>query len=71
MIDLLSTLIIPITILFIVPFVFGLWYINKEITARKLNTRTSWMVCLFLTPLLTLAIFYFVEVRRRTITPKI
>jgi hypothetical protein len=70
MIELFTSLILPVTFLYILPFGFGLWFINKEITARRLNTRTAWMVCLFLTPLLTIAIFYFVEIRIRKIQPK-
>lgn len=69
MLEILNTLFVPIILLYIIPLSFGLWFINKEITARRLNTRAAWMVCLFLTPLLAVAVFYFVEVRRK-IEPK-
>lgn len=71
MVELITSFILPVTFLYILPFIFGVWFINKEITASKLNTRAAWMICLFLTPQLTLAIFYFVEVRIRRVNLKV
>lgn len=69
MAHLLMSLIIPLLILYIIPFIFGLWYVNKEITARNLNTRTAWMVFLFCAPVFALIFFYVIEVKRKPITP--
>lgn len=65
MLELLMKLIIPI--LYITPFIFGLWYINREITARKLNTRTAWMVFLFCVPIFANIFFYVIELKGKPI----
>ena len=64
MLTLLMSLIIPLVILYIGPFVFGLWYINKEITAHKLKTRVAWMVFLFCVPIFAILFFYVIEMKR-------
>ncbi len=69
MAHLLMSLILPLILLYIGPFIFGLWYINKEITARKLNTRVAWMVFLFCVPTFAIIFFYFIEVKRSSILP--
>lgn len=67
MAELLMSMIIPLSLVYILPLIFGLWYINKEITVRKLNTRIAWMVFLFCAPIIALIIFYAVEIRRTKI----
>lgn len=67
MAELFMKMIIPVSILYIIPFIFGLWYVNKEITARKLNTRTAWMVFLFCAPLFANIFFYVIEVKGKPI----
>lgn len=69
MAHLLMSLIIPLLIVYFIPFIFGLWYVNKEITARRLNTRTAWMVFLFCTPIFAIIFFYVIEIRREPVIP--
>lgn len=69
MIELITSFILPVTFLYILPFIFGVWYINKEITARKLNTRAAWMVFLFCAPLFANIFFYVIEVKREPVIP--
>lgn len=63
MLYLLNELIVPLTFLYIVPLVFGLWFINTQATMRNIKERWIWIIFLFFVPILALIIFYLTQIR--------
>jgi hypothetical protein len=67
MLHLLNELWLPITIFYVTPLVFGLWFINKKITDLGLKDRTIWMMLLVFMPIIAVIVFYSTQLNNKKI----